>query len=157
MTSQARSSSRSTRLDARAIGCIAAVAIVYGLLLISILIGGEAKIGGALLINFVIPPVLLLANAVYASRAAALAHPWRALLFPLLCSAIALPLLFALITPYDNECTVESACTNMSSWYINWSTMDQVWYFLLAFAIASFAGFGAVFLTRWVIARIRHT
>ncbi|PLS24003.1 hypothetical protein BLI708_11270 [Bifidobacterium imperatoris] len=157
MTSQTLSSSRSTRLDARAIGCIAAVAIVYGLLLISILIGGEAKIGGALLINFAIPPVLLIANAVYASRATALTHPLRALLFPLLCSAVALPLLFALITPYDGECSVESVCTNMGTWYFNWSTMDQVWYFLLVFAVASFAGFGVTLLLRWVITRSRHS
>ncbi|MBT1164494.1 hypothetical protein [Bifidobacterium felsineum] len=157
MASQALSSPRSVRFDARSIGCMAAVAIVYGLLLISILMGGEAKMGGALLINFVIPPVLLIANAVYASRTAALARPLRALVFPLLCSVIAFPLLFALITPYDDECSVESVCTNMGTWYINWSTMDQVWYFLLVFAVASFAGFGVLLLVRWAIARVRHT
>ncbi|KAB7785728.1 hypothetical protein [Bifidobacterium cebidarum] len=154
MTSQ-YSSSRSSHREARFIGCIAAVAFAYGLLLITILVGGEARMGGALLINFVIPPVLLLANAIYASRATAFARPWRALLFPLLCSAIALPLLFALITPYD-DCAVDSACTNMGTWYINWSTMDQVWYFLLVFTIASFAGFGVALFIRWIITRIRH-
>lgn len=56
------------RQDAIRFGCWLATAIMYGLLLALTLRGGMAAMAAALLINFVIPPALLVINGIYALR-----------------------------------------------------------------------------------------
>lgn len=143
------------RKDAVRFGCWLAVALSYGLLLTLIIVGSEAVLGAALLINFVIPPVLLIACGAYASRDAALSHPWRALLFPLVCSLVSAPILVTLIRPLDDICYVGSVCTTLGDMYFNWSQMDQVWHFVKVFAVASFLGFAVVWAARYAYHRIR--
>lgn len=144
------------RADAVRFGCWLSVALVYGMLLAAVLIRGNAAMAGALLINFVIPPLLLVSCGVYASRAQAVERPWRALLFPLVCSVVPIPLLMALIFPYEEMCPVGSVCTQFGDWYINWSSLDQVWLFTMIFSVASFLGFAVVWVAHWLVLRMRR-
>lgn len=143
------------RFDTVRFGCWLAVTLAYGLLLAMVIASGNAALGAALMINFVIPPLLLVVCGIYASRSVTLSHPWRALAFPLMCSVVPIPLLIGLIQPLSDTCAVASMCTTIGSWYFNWSQMSQVCHFTLVFTIASFLGFGAVWTTQWVFVRLR--
>lgn len=81
------------RQDAIRFGCWLATAIMYGLLLALTLRGGMAAMAAALLINFVIPPALLVINGIYALRPASLTYPGKSLLFPLACTLVPAPML----------------------------------------------------------------
>lgn len=142
------------------------VGIVYAMfliaLLVSFLVDGEYAMLAALMINFFIPPMLLIANGVYASRSEARRHPWRAALFPLACSLVSIPLLTALIMPYRGTCSSGESCTAISGdWYISWTSLAQVGWFVMVFSIASFLGFGVVLAAGYGIsyarARLRTT
>lgn len=141
------------RQDAIRFGCWLAAAIMYGLLLTLILASGTAAMAAVLLINFVIPPALLIINGVYALRPNSLTHPWKSLRFPLVCALVPVPMLIALITIYSDECPVTSTCTQIGNRYLVWGSMDQVGYFTIVFAVASFLGFAAVWAVRRIMAR----
>lgn len=150
------------RRDTVRFGCWLTVALAYGLMLALLVAAhvagrGEAAMVVAVMINFVMPPMLLVVGGVYATRTAALAHPWRALRFPLVCSLVSVPLLIALIMPYGDVCPVASTCSPLGDGYWSWSAMGDVWHFTMVFAIASFLGFGAVWLVRRVVAHVRRT
>ncbi|MBT1172471.1 hypothetical protein JS528_03660 [Bifidobacterium sp. MA2] len=146
--------------DGMQLACWLVTALMYGLMLVLLIVtftvNGEAAMVVAVMINFMIPPVLLVVNGAYASRDDALAHPWRALRFPLVCTLIPVPLLVALIMPYDDVCPVASTCSPLGGGYWSWSAMGDVWVFTVRFAVASFLGFGAVWLTRRIVARVRR-
>ncbi|PST47814.1 hypothetical protein COO72_11160 [Bifidobacterium callitrichos] len=142
--------------DVRSDVSVILIGIVYALFLGSILAGifvnGEYAMLAALMINFFIPPMLLIANGVYASRSEARRHPWRAALFPLACSLVSIPLLTALIMPYRGTCSSGESCTAISGdWYISWTSLDQVGWFVMVFSIASFLGFGVVLAAGYII------
>ena len=141
------------RQDAIRFGCWLATAIMYGLLLALTLRGGMAAMAAALLINFVIPPALLVINGIYALRPASLTYPWKSLLFPLACTLVPAPMLMALITVYEDTCPIGSTCTLIGDRYLSWGSMDQVLHFVIVFAVASFLGFGVVWAVRWIVAR----
>lgn len=137
------------RRDTIRFGCWLATAIMYGLLLTLILDGsGPAAFAFALLINFVVPPALLVINGIYALRPDSLTHPWRSLLFPLVCTLVPAPMLMALITVYEDTCPVGSTCTLIGDRYLSWNSIDQVAHFVIVFAVASLLGFGVV----WAVA-----
>ena len=136
------------------------VGIVYVMFLGSILAGifvnGEYSMAAVLLINFSIPPVLLIANGVYASRDEARRRPWRAALFPLICSLVPIPLLATLIMLYRGTCSAGESCTAISGdWYISWTSFDQVGWFVMVFSVASFLGFGVVLAIGYIISYAR--
>lgn len=141
------------RQDAIRFGCWLATAIMYGLLLALTLRGGMAAMAAASLINFVIPPALLVINGIYALRPASLTYPWKSLLFPLACTLVPAPMLMALITVYEDTCPIGSTCTLIGDRYLSWGSMDQVLHFVIVFAVASFLGFGVVWAVRWIVAR----
>ena len=141
------------RQDAIRFGCWLATAIMYGLLLALTLRGGMAAMAAALLINFVIPPALLVINGIYTLRPASLTYPWKSLLFPLACTLVPAPMLMALITVYEDTCPIGSTCTLIGDRYLSWGSMDQVLHFVIVFAVASFLGFGVVWAVRWIVAR----
>ncbi|MBT1171678.1 hypothetical protein [Bifidobacterium sp. SO4] len=144
------------RRDTVRFGCWLTVVLIYGTLLGCAIAGGGAAMVGALLINFVIPPVLLVACGAYASREESLAHPWRALLFPLVCTLAAVPLLVALIHPFDDVCVLAIMCEPAAEGgSFDWSSMSDVWHFTVVFAVFSFLGFGVVWLVRRIAAAVR--
>lgn len=151
------------RRDAVAFGCRFAVTLTYALMLVLLIVAFVAGQGGAamavaLMINFVVPPMLLVACGVYASRDAALARPWRALRFPLACALAPIPLLMALIMPVQDSCPVAATCSPLGAgWYWSWGAMGDVWHFTVVFAVAAFLGFGVVWLVRWITAHTRRT
>lgn len=144
------------RRDAVRFGCWLTVALTYGALLYCAVAGGGAAMVGALLINFVIPPALLVVCGAYASREESLTHPWRALLFPLVCTLVAIPLLVALIHPFDDVCTLAIMCEPAAvEGSFDWSALSDVRHFTVVFAVFSFLGFGAVWVVRWIAATVR--
>jgi hypothetical protein len=144
------------RNDRRRFGCVLTIGLVYAsLLAMAIVRGNDALLLAALLINFVIAPILFVVNGVYASRKESLKRPWFSLLFPAGCTLVAIPLLMVLITPYG-RCPVNSTCTRIGGWYLAWITMSDVWHFTAVFAIASFLGFGIVWIAQAIIGWIRR-
>ena len=177
------------------VGCVAAVGVLYALLLVCVAAGelpwasyetrGEFSMGAALMINFLFPPVLLGVGAVYGLRPQSLpeagtpgtpgvpagADPQsgashrvadgatvrgalRAFLFPLVASLPSFPLLFMLIVASD-FCAVNSACTQVGPWVLNWIGMDDVWLFMGRFAAAGCIGLAATLLVRLAARLVR--
>ena len=135
-------------------GCWLTAAIMYGLLLTLLLDrSGPAAFAFALLINFVVPPALLVINGIYALRPESLTHPWRSLRFPLVCTLVPAPILMAFIMVYEDTCPAGSTCTLIGDRYLSWNSMNQVLHFVIVFAVASFLGFGVVWAVRWIVAR----
>ena len=76
--------------------CMLIVAVLYGLLLACIVQPDyEGFMAAALMINFLVPPVLLIINT---AAACFRKSTWK---FPLGCVAVSLPLLFALIHGFE--------------------------------------------------------
>ncbi|KAB7789587.1 hypothetical protein F7D09_1911 [Bifidobacterium leontopitheci] len=134
------------RADTVRFGCWLTLAVTYGLLLAMIIIPGQGM-AGVLMINFVVPPVLLVTCGAYASRTAALTHPWRTLLFPCISVLASVPLLGALIMPYQGVCEPGRNCMQVTDgWYVSWDALDDIRFFVMLFAVAAVLGFGAVWL-----------
>lgn len=130
------------RRDIVRFGCWVAAAVLYALLLMTMVIPGQGM-AFVLMINFVAPPVLLVIGGAYASRDTALARPWRSLLFAAVCPLIMVPLLLAII-PF-------------SGGFVGPDSMSQVGFFAAVFMAASLIGFGAVWTVRWCVAKARHS
>lgn len=145
--------------DVRSTACVILVGLTYALflesVLASILFDGRYTMAAALMINFFIPPVLLVANGVYASRAETCRRPWRAALFPLICSLTPIPLLATLILLYRGTCSAGEACTAITGdWYLSWTPLDQFGWFVMVFSVASFLGFAVVLAAGYIVFRM---
>ena len=69
----------------------------------------------ALMINFLVPPVLLIINI---AAACFRKSTWK---FPLGCVAVSLPLLFALIHGFEGgPCAKADVCTSIGGWQLSW-------------------------------------
>ena len=92
--------------------CMLIVAVLYGLLLACIVQPDyEGFMAAALMINFLVPPVLLIINI---AAACFRKSTWK---FPLGCVAVSLPLLFALIHGFEGgPCAKADVCTSIGGW-----------------------------------------
>ncbi len=117
--------------------CMLIVAVLYGLLLACIVQPDyEGFMAAALMINFLVPPVLLIINT---AAACFRKSTWK---FPLGCVAVSLPLLFALIHGFEGgPCAKADVCTSIGGWQLSWGCMEQIGYFMLVFTVFSFVGF----------------
>lgn len=120
--------------------CMLIVAVLYGLLLACIVQPDyEGFMAAALMINFLVPPVLLIINI---AAACFRKSTWK---FPLGCVAVSLPLLFALIHGFEGgPCAKADVCTSIGGWQLSWGCMEQIGYFMLVFTVFSFVGFALV-------------
>ncbi|MBT1161100.1 MULTISPECIES: hypothetical protein [Bifidobacterium] len=171
------------RRDAVRFGCWLTLAITYGLVIAFSLIRGQLAMAAALMINFVVPPVLLVTCGAYASRDAAMpggcrvagpgtnageAGPdggrqrvvpdWlRSLLFPAACTLIGAVAVFVLAAPYQDECPINGVCTPIGNgWFIDWTTLvDTVPSFLVLYLVAGYLGYGVVLIVRFIARAIR--
>lgn len=73
----------------------------------------------------------------------------RAFLFPLISALPAFPLIFMLAVASD-FCAVNSACTQVGPWILNWISLGQVWWFMELFAASGCIGLAATLLVRLV-------
>ena len=96
--------------------CMLIVAVLYGLLLACIVQPDyEGFMAAALMINFLVPPVLLIINI---AAACFRKSTWK---FPLGCVAVSLPLLFALIHGFEGgPCAKADVCTSIGGWQLSW-------------------------------------
>ena len=124
--------------------CMLIVAVLYGLLLACIVQPDyEGFMAAALMINFLVPPVLLIINI---AAACFRKSTWK---FPLGCVAVSLPLLFALIHGFEGgPCAKADVCTSIGGWQLSWGCMEQIGYFMLVFTVFSFVGFALVRLIK---------
>ena len=103
----------------------------------------EGFMAAALMINFLVPPVLLIINI---AAACFRKSTWK---FPLGCVAVSLPLLFALIHGFEGgPCAKADVCTSIGGWQLSWGCMEQIGYFMLVFTVFSFVGFALVRLIK---------
>ncbi|PST45755.1 hypothetical protein CPA40_09385 [Bifidobacterium callitrichos] len=141
---------------------------------------GAFSMGAALMINFLFPPVLLGVGMIYGLRPQSLPEPQsqsrpnrqsgpshrvadgttvrgalRAFLFPLIASLPAFPLIFMLAVASD-FCAVNSACTQVGPWILNWISLGQVWWFMELFAASGCIGLTATLLVRLVARLVRR-
>lgn len=95
--------------------CMLIVAVLYGLLLACIVQPDyEGFMAAALMINFLVPPVLLIINI---AAACFRKSTWK---FPLGCVAVSLPLLFALIHGFEGgPCAKADVCTSIGGWQLS--------------------------------------
>lgn len=124
--------------------CMLIVAVLYGLLLACIVQPDyEGFMAAALMINFLVPPVLLIINI---AAACFRKSTWK---FPLGCVAVSLPLLFALIHGFEGgPCAKADVCTSIGGWQLSWGCMEQIGYFMLVFTVFSFVGFALMRLIK---------
>lgn len=155
------------RRDAVRFGCWLTLAITYGLVIAFSLIRGELAMAGALMINFVVPPVLLVTCGAYATRDAAVSADrhgnglpdWlRSLLFPAVGSLIGTVAVFALVAQYQDECPINGVCTPIGGgWFIDWTTLvDTVPSFLVLYLVAGYLGYGVVLAVRLIARAVRR-
>ncbi|KFI52324.1 hypothetical protein [Bifidobacterium callitrichos] len=140
---------------------------------------GAFSMGTALMINFLFPPVLLGVGMIYGLRPQSLPEPeseplpnpqsgashrvadWatvrgalRAFLFPLISALPAFPLIFMLAVASD-FCAVNSVCTQVGPWILNWISLGQVWWFMELFAASGCIGLAATLLVRLAARLVR--
>lgn len=157
--------------DTLRFGCWLTMTIMYGLMLILNLLRGEFIMALALMFNFVVPPVMLVTCGLYALRPAALGEQsldadtttmsiglaLRSALFPLVSALIGVVQTFAAIGLYLDECPSNGICTQVSSWFIDWSSLvDEVRWFGVVFLVAGYLGYLAVLLPRLLIRAVRN-
>ncbi|NEG89007.1 hypothetical protein [Bifidobacterium aerophilum] len=174
------------RRDAVRFGCWLAMAITYGLVFAFSLMRGQLAMAAVLMINFVVPPVLLVTCGAYASRDAAMSAgrsarrhgsasigdrpmtsdgrrgnalpSWlRSALFPAVCALIGAALTFVLSAPYQDMCPVGGACTQVGGWYIDWAALtDTAAVFLVMYLVAGYIGYLAVLIVRLIMRAVRR-
>ncbi|RSX54323.1 hypothetical protein D2E25_0631 [Bifidobacterium goeldii] len=147
------------RRDTVRFGCLLALAIMYGLLLTLTLIGGDAAFMGAIMINFALPPALLVICGAWASRDNKQPQPGVAALlktyaFPLIAALAAVPFLMLLISPFDTECALGVTCTRLGGVFVQWYAIETIGFFALVYVIASYIGFLSVRVVRWIVRRV---